>query len=124
MAKPDVKIDPETGLQLLRRQGGGKISFHLITHQNHPTKFNDRSDDLKGLILDTISNRDHSHSQAMRKVAEYFGREICTNTQCMIENEEKFVIPMTEYDENATSLTRTMKEKRSRVMSNKSKPLS
>ena len=37
---------------------------------------------------------------------------MCMNTQRAIENEEKFIIPMPDYDEDATGLTKAIREKR------------
>ena len=44
----------------------------------------------------------------MREIAEYVERKMCTDTQLTIENEENFVTPMPEYDEDATVLTKAI----------------
>ena len=61
---------------------------------------------LKGLILDTSGKSANNHARSMREIAEYIGREICTDIQRSIENEEKSNIPIMEYDKNRTGLTR------------------
>ena len=77
MAKPEVKIEPDTGSQSSLHQGGWNRFFHQSLHK--VKIFAVRNDGLNGIILDTGNNTADDHVRAMRETDEYVGLKMCTD---------------------------------------------